>query len=86
MFEGSDEAAVRGEVCSKPGVGGATGCQAVRENDRGEWWRGGEGWSISCGRHSGVTWWIEKLEGWIAIHPFTYQPGEDAAEAREERR
>ena len=56
MFEGSDEAAVRGKVCSKPGVGGATGCQAVREKDWGEW-GGGEGWSVPCGRHPGVAWW-----------------------------
>jgi len=69
MFKGSDEAAVRGKVCSKPGVGGATGCQAVREKDWGER-RGGEGWSVPCGRHPGVT----------------YQPGEDATEAGEERR
>ena len=56
MFKGSDEAAVRGKVCSKPGVGGATGCQAVREKDWGER-RGGEGWSVPCGRHPGVAWW-----------------------------
>ena len=87
MFQGSYEEAVRGKVCSKPGVGGAAGCKPVREEDWGEWGGGGEGWSIPCGWNSWVTWWKDWLD-WIDWMDWmvTYQPGEDPAEAREEGR